>query len=118
MVNLLETSVSKSLLRYGAWIAMAACSQGPKNDPPQPETTFTIEQLKDPETCKDCHPKQYQEWSGSMHAYATDDPLFVAMNKMGQEEAKIGPFCVKCHAPMAVHEGMNDGAVELDKLAK
>jgi hypothetical protein len=46
-----------------------------------------------------------------MHAYASDDPLFVAMNTRGQREAAIGDFCVKCHAPMAVQTGATtDGA--------
>ena len=52
--------------------------------------------------CKDCHPKHYTQWSGSMHAYASDDPVFVAMNKRGQREAQLGSFCLQCHAPMAV----------------
>jgi nitrate/TMAO reductase-like tetraheme cytochrome c subunit len=65
---------------------------------------LTREQLLDPETCKDCHPKHYEEWSSSMHAYATRDPVFVAMNKRGQEQANLGEFCVNCHAPMAVRE--------------
>ena len=42
-----------------------------------------------------------------MHAYAADDPVFVAMNKRGQRETngELGTFCVKCHAPMAVANG-------------
>jgi hypothetical protein len=39
-----------------------------------------------------------------MHAYASRDPVFRAMNKRGQEEAQLGDFCVQCHAPMAVRE--------------
>ena len=53
-----------------------------------PKPTYTIEQLKDPATCKECHAKHYRDWSGSMHAYASDDPLFLAMNERGQREAK------------------------------
>ena len=39
-----------------------------------------------------------------MHAYAAEDPVFLAMNARGQRETKgaLGDFCVKCHAPMAV----------------
>jgi hypothetical protein len=105
-----------TFLRYGWALALAACSHAADN-PVGPDPHFTVEQLKDPETCKTCHPKQYQEWSGSMHAYATDDPLFLALNKRGQA-AQVGPFCVKCHAPMAVHEGMNDGPIDVATLAK
>jgi hypothetical protein len=62
--------------------------------------------LQDPNTCKSCHPKHFTEWSGSMHAYASDDPVFVAMNKRGlREDPDLGLFCVNCHAPMAVAKG-------------
>ena len=63
-----------------------------------------------PRPCKECHPKHYEQWSGSMHAYASDDPVFVAMNKRGQRETngELGDFCVKCHAPMAVALGIAD----------
>ena len=69
-----------------------------------PPGALTREQLRDPETCKGCHPNHYREWSSSMHAYAAQDPVFVAMNKRGQREThgELGDFCVKCHAPMAV----------------
>ncbi len=43
-----------------------------------------------------------------MHAYATDDPIFLAMNARGQDEAALGDFCVQCHAPMALVEGYSD----------
>ncbi len=79
---------------------MTACS-----DPP----LDTIEQLEDPGTCMTCHPTHYDQWSGSMHAYASDDPVFLAMNKRGQREAQLGTFCVQCHAPMAVALGLTDG---------
>jgi hypothetical protein len=42
-----------------------------------------------------------------MHAYSGVDPVFLAMNKRGQEETngQLGAFCVNCHAPMAVQTG-------------
>jgi len=83
------------------FFALIGCQ--PASDEPPP---LTREQLLNPESCKDCHPKYYREWSGSMHAYAMKDPVFIAMNKRGQEETggALGDFCVKCHAPMAVKE--------------
>jgi len=71
----------------------------------------SIAELQDPQTCTECHPKHVQQWSGSMHAYASEDPVFVAMNKRGQRETNgaLGTFCVKCHAPMAVELGLTDG---------
>src|SRR5689334_20194595 len=84
-------------------------------DPPAPGT-MSREQLMNPETCRDCHPKHYREWSASMHAYASEDPVFRAMNLRGQEEANVGDFCVQCHAPMAVREGATVDGRNLDQL--
>lgn len=76
------------------------------------EEKYSVEKLQDPETCKECHPKHYEQWSGSMHAYAADDPVFIAMNKRGQRETggQLGDFCLKCHAPMAIELGIADAA--------
>jgi hypothetical protein len=76
------------------------------------------EQLRDPETCKGCHPTHYREWSSSMHAYAAQDPVFVAMNKRGQRETdgELGDFCIKCHAPMAVIDKTSADGLNLDQL--
>ncbi len=84
-------------------LALAACGG---DDPVK-----SVEELRDPATCMECHAQHYQQWSGSMHAYASDDPVFVAMNKRGQRETNgaLGDFCVKCHAPMAVQLGLTDG---------
>ncbi|MBA3538159.1 MAG: hypothetical protein H0T79_00885 [Deltaproteobacteria bacterium] len=84
-------------------LVLAACEGDP--------TTLTLEQLQDPDTCMDCHPKHYEEWSASMHAYASDDPVFLAMNKRGQRETNnaLGTFCVSCHAPMAVATELTTG---------
>jgi hypothetical protein len=53
-----------------------------------------------------------------MHAKAADDPVFIAMNKRGQRETdhKLGTFCVKCHAPMAVRDGMTKDGLNLASL--
>jgi hypothetical protein len=53
-----------------------------------------------------------------MHAYASRDPVFVAMNRRGQRETKgaLGDFCVKCHAPMAVREGATTDGLNLDEV--
>ena len=76
----------------------------------------TMDQADDPQTCAGCHPKHYQEWASSMHAYAADDPLFVAMNRRGQREGQIGKFCVNCHAPMAVLTSATTDGLNLQDL--
>jgi hypothetical protein len=79
---------------------------------------FTAEEAMDPENCKDCHPQHYQEWLGSMHAYAAEDPVFLAMNELGQERTngELGDFCVQCHAPVAVKLGKTEDGLNLDEL--
>ncbi|HKU39676.1 MAG TPA: multiheme c-type cytochrome, partial [Polyangiales bacterium] len=91
-------------MKWTSWVWCAAllCSASCGGDSdPKP---LSREELLDPQTCKQCHENHYNEWSGSMHAYASRDPVFLAMNKRGQEEANLGKFCVNCHAPMAVIE--------------
>jgi hypothetical protein len=78
------------------------------------------EALLDPETCRECHSDHYREWAGSMHAYASQDPVFRAMNQRGQEETRgeLGSFCVSCHAPLALREGVTTDGLNLDEVPK
>lgn len=81
---------------------------------------FTLAEAKDPTQCKQCHPSHYQEWASSMHAYASQDPVFIAMNKRGQRETNgaLGDFCIKCHSPMAVRDKkVVDGGANLGELS-
>ncbi|HVU51125.1 MAG TPA: multiheme c-type cytochrome [Polyangia bacterium] len=83
-----------------------------------PAALLTRDQVQDPEVCQSCHPTQYAQWSGSMHAYASQDPVFRAMNKRGQRETNgaLGDFCVKCHAPVAVQQNLTKDGLDLDSL--
>lgn len=89
--------------------ALTACTP---DDPPD------IPSLRDPVTCSGCHADHYREWSGSMHAYASTDPVFLAMNARGQRETNgaLGDFCVRCHAPMAVALGATADGLNLPEL--
>ena len=79
---------------------------------------LTQEQLRDPEQCKGCHVTHYRQWSGSSHAYASYDPVFLAMNRRAQEETggELGDFCVRCHAPVATALGLTEDGLNLDEL--
>src|SRR5712671_2012121 len=94
---------------------LCACSG---SSPQQPQGNLTRDQLLDPQSCASCHPQQYADWAGSMHAYASTDPVFLAMNKRGQRETNgsLGKFCVNCHAPMAVREGKTTDGLNLEQL--
>lgn len=74
--------------------------------------------LMDPATCEQCHPQHFREWSGSMHAYASKDPVFLAMNERGQRESngELGDFCVQCHAPMALRTGATTDGLNLAEV--
>lgn len=98
-------------------LALAALSGCGDHDP-QALPSLTKDELRDPGTCRGCHPGQYEEWSGSMHAYAADDPVFLAMNARGQAETngRLGSFCVDCHAPMAVRQGLTYDGLNLEEL--
>lgn len=76
---------------------------------------LSLEELMDPASCEACHPTHVREWSGSMHAYAAEDPVFLAMNARGQEDTggALGDFCVGCHAPVAVRLGLTTDGLNL-----
>lgn len=92
---------------------LLACS---KDGTEPPASYLSREELMDPVTCASCHQQHYEEWASSMHAYASDDPIFIAMNQRGQREANIGDFCVQCHAPMAHRTGASTDGTNLQEL--
>jgi len=109
----------RHLQLIGFVLGVLACdSSSPTTVEQQPP--LTREQLLDPAACKDCHPKHYEQWSASMHAYATDDPVFAAMNRRGQEETggQLGDFCVQCHAPVALATGAITDFANLDGVPR
>jgi hypothetical protein len=105
-----------------ALLSLAGCSEPTRTPPVADAATelpaLTRAELLDPASCKSCHPKHYREWQSSMHAYAADDPVFLAMNRRGQRETEgaLGDFCVRCHAPMALHEGETTDGLNLAEL--
>lgn len=82
------------------------------------EPGLSREALMDPQSCAGCHPDHYAEWSGSMHAYASQDPVFQALNAVGQRETdgELGDFCISCHAPLAVREGSTVDGTDMDDV--
>ncbi|MCG8558133.1 MAG: hypothetical protein MJD61_23015 [Proteobacteria bacterium] len=98
-------------LTFGCNAVLAGCTGGDT-------VKLTVAELQDPETCNECHTAHFQEWSGSMHAYASTDPVFRAMNRRGQEETggALGSFCVNCHAPLALRLGLTQDGLNLDEV--
>lgn len=54
------------------------------------------------ESCRACHPVQYEQWRASGHAYATVSPMFNRFEQAVTEltEGTVGSFCVRCHSPV------------------
>jgi hypothetical protein len=99
---------------------ITGCSGGvstPTPDVPPPDY-LSKEAMLDPASCEECHPAHFEEWAGSMHAYASLDPVFLAMNARGQRETngELGKFCVQCHAPMALALGLTTDGLNLAEL--
>lgn len=74
-----------------------------------------------PETCGECHEKQYKEWTGSVHALALKDPIYQgelnkAFKAVGHE---ISRQCEGCHSPAGVVTGeiKGPGLKELSPMA-
>jgi hypothetical protein len=54
------------------------------------------------ESCRQCHPSQYEQWRASGHAYAMVSPMFHRFEQAMTEytEGTVGSFCVRCHSPV------------------
>ena len=68
----------------------------------RPEVEFSLAQ-----TCGECHPTHYDEWSQSMHAYAAHSPVFDAMAQKAFRDTsgEVGDFCTSCHSPIGAIYG-------------
>ena len=58
-------------------------------------------------SCATCHPDQYREWSGSMHAYSQMSPVFNAFHGtiLQITNGTNGDFCIRCHTPVGMNVG-------------
>ncbi len=72
-------------------------------------TTHTGKPLKStdfesPEVCRECHTEIYDQWKGSMHSSAWDDPVFQALWRMGNKETGglTEKLCAGCHTAIGV----------------
>lgn len=58
-------------------------------------------------TCMNCHPRYYNEWSKSQHAYAQLSPVFNTMQAaiLKLTNGTNGDFCIRCHTPVGMNLG-------------
>lgn len=110
------TGVLVATMVCGASVsAVVSCSSTSPGAP-----TLDDDALRDPETCRSCHATHVRAWEGSMHAYAADDPVFLAMNRRMARERPDLPkdTCTRCHAPVAVRRGLLQGGADVSSLAR
>ena len=64
---------------------------------------WTEDMYPSAESCRACHPKHYEEWSVSSHAYASVSPMFHRFEQKITElsQGTVGTFCMRCHSPVA-----------------
>lgn len=95
-------------------IALAFGSVGCEGDDHGPtggggngEIGFKPSDFEKAESCAVCHPNHFEEWSGSMHAYAMKDPVWAAVRDLGQSAYtnSLAQACVPCHSIVATLTG-------------
>ena len=60
------------------------------------------------ESCRTCHPSQYDQWRSSGHAYAAVSPMFHQFDSAMAHytNGTVGEFCVRCHSPVGTQLGL------------
>lgn len=81
----------------------SATAQQIPDPPPEDDPSARIradQRYPSARVCGECHPRQFEQWSVSSHAYANLSPMF---NKFEQKindlsQGTVSHFCVRCHA--------------------
>ncbi|MBV9948267.1 MAG: hypothetical protein JOZ69_15550 [Myxococcales bacterium] len=118
----LKGAAATASLIAGVTCAAAGCLSGSPasgtDATPAPASATPAAVAVGAAACAGCHPDHVADWSLSVHASASDDPVFVAMNARGQRETggALGDFCVRCHAPLALARGATTDGQNLQAL--
>ncbi len=72
-------------------------------------TKVASSDFQSPDNCQMCHDQLFDQWNGSMHALAWEDPVFQTLLAKGSvaTDGLIDDFCTKCHVPIGVLSGEN-----------
>jgi hypothetical protein len=68
-------------------------------------------------TCATCHPRQFEQWSVSQHAYAQLSPVYMAMQIAinAKTAGTNGDFCIRCHNQVGMNLGESIYMSNLDR---
>jgi len=121
--DLLQPSDEENLLLPGGGLETAedkkkeepAITQRAAND--AHENLFIESKYPSANTCATCHPRQYEQWSVSQHAYAQLSPVYMAMQTTinMKTSATNGDFCIRCHNPVGMNLGESLYITNLDR---
>lgn len=106
----------------GGQPANLGSAQSP-NNPTEPEdphrAIFLNDRYPSALTCAKCHPKHFDEWRVSAHAYSSVSPMFQRFEQTITDlsQGTVGVFCMRCHAPVATQESIPRFASLLDAPA-
>ncbi|MDG2224221.1 MAG: multiheme c-type cytochrome [Rubripirellula sp.] len=80
------------------------------------EALWTEDCYPSAESCRACHPGQYDEWRASGHAYAAVSPMFSRFEQAMTDLTRgtVGAFCVRCHSPVGTQLKIPRAASMLD----
>ena len=82
---------------------------------------LSIGQFEPPETCKVCHAEIYNQWKGSMHSNAWNDPIYLALMRAASKATNglTDNLCIGCHTPIGLTTGESTPAGErLGEIAR
>lgn len=121
--DLLQPSDEENLLLPGGGLETAeenkkkepAITQRAANE--AHENLFIESKYPSANTCATCHPRQYEQWSVSQHAYAQLSPVYMAMQTTIniKTSATNGDFCIRCHNPVGMNLGESLYVTNLDR---
>ena len=107
--ELLRGSESDPLAEFGQADPLSefglapSLSVDPNSSEPDPHQALWTENCyPSAESCRKCHPSQYDQWRVSGHAYAAVSPMFQRFEQAMTEltQGTVGSFCVRCHSPI------------------
>ena len=81
------------------------------------KSLFIESQYPSATTCATCHPKHFEEWSKSQHAYAQLSPVYLSFSSFTNEitSGTNGDFCFRCHSPVGANMGESPFISNLDR---
>jgi hypothetical protein len=65
------------------------------------------DQYEPPEYCKPCHQALFDQWHGTMHSHASEEPFYGHMFTLASKETNglTDTFCSRCHTPVGLLAG-------------